>query len=323
MDDKIQLSKLSMMKHERSADSLEATKQAAKTIDQMLRANQLSASAEKLLAEAEDNSAMGIQIKTKRLEPKKEVKTDKSRRAQESVLVRKDEADGLADGFSRRQGNREYRINPSLLSRLAEELGIGIHENATPDEIINFVRSQLTVEGRVLDVSIIDKAFEFLLETARVQIGTLSGDSKERLSIIAKKVEEAKARHFEANSIEIQVAQKIIGAVDAVSEKTGETVTDTLERYRDVVHNPPDLQTMRKFYEGKGYKAMVLELKGLSSYLGGNLKRVNLENPELYQLAAAARKMQALLGVFRQTKIHIPTMMTYLKVNGVLDLEAA
>src|SRR4029077_1482810 len=101
-------------------------------------------------------------------------------------------------------------------------------------------------------------------------------------------------------------------------EKTGQTVKDTLDHYRDVVHNPPDLQTLRKFYEVKGYKAMVLELKGLNTYLGGNFKRSNLESPELGQLASAARKMQALLGVFRQSKTHIPTMESYLSLNGVV-----
>ena len=107
-------------------------------------------------------------------------------------------------------------------------------------------------------------------------------------------------------------------ALDAVIEKTGESVKEALDHYRDVVHNPPDVQTLRRFYEGKGFKAMVLEFKGLSSFLGGNFKRTNLDNPELMQLAVAARKMQALLGVFRQSKAHVPTVESFLELNGIL-----
>jgi hypothetical protein len=276
------------------------------------------ASQEKLLDEALDNSAMGIQIRTQKLEKKKEVKTEKAKQVKESVLVRKEDADGLADGFSQRQGNREYRLDPRLLSQLAEDLGIGIHEKSNPDEVIAFIRRRMTVDGQIPDVAIVDKAFEFLLEATYAYLAMAMGEAKEKLETIYKNLESAKLKHFAEHADNIQVTQKIIGAVDAVVEKTGQSVKETLDRYRDVVHNPPDLQTLRKFYEAKGYKAMILELKGLNTYLGGNLKRKNLESPELAQLAIAVRKMQGLLGVFRQTKAQIPSMESYLALNGVL-----
>ena len=44
--------------------------------------------------------------KNKKLEPAEILKTEKARKAQESVLVRKEEAENLAEEFSQRQGNR-------------------------------------------------------------------------------------------------------------------------------------------------------------------------------------------------------------------------
>lgn len=300
-------------------ESLKETQAADKELSTALEANKTDASLETLQTEAEENSAMGIMIKTQKLVRKQEIKTEKAKHAQKSVLVRKEDADGLAGDFSRRQGNREYRIDPLNLSLLAaEELGESIHPTSTPEEIIAIIRRRMTDKGEAPDVAIVDKAFEFLLEVTTIQLRIINETDKPRLKAIYDKLESAKNLHFESHTIEIQVAQKIIGAVDAIVENTGETVKVTLDRYRDVVHNPPELQTLRKYYESKGYKAMVLELKGLSTYLGGNLKRTNLENPELAQLAAAARTMQALLGVYRQSKAHIPTMESYLELNGIL-----
>lgn len=298
--------------------SLQGTQKESRAADVVSKEAQVVASQETLQSEELDNSAMGIQIRTQKLEKKKEVKTEKAKQVEESVLVRKEDADGLADGFSKRQGNREYRLDPRLLSQLAEDLGVGIHEHSNPNEMIAFIRQRMTtIEGESPDVSIVDKAFEFLLEATHSQLQTATGPAKERLGAIYKNLESAKLKHFAEHADKIQIAQKIIGAVDAVVEKTGRSVKETLDHYRDVVHNPPDLQALRKFYEAKGYKAMILELKGLSTYLGGNLKRSNLESPELSQLASAVRKMQGLLGVFRQTKSHIPTLESYLALNGV------
>ncbi len=63
---------------------------------------------------------------------------------------------------------------------------------------------------------------------------------------------------------------------------------------------------------------MVRELQGLSAYLGGNFKRANLENPEIHQLASAARKMQALLGVFRKAKSNGKIALKLLTLKGIV-----
>jgi type III secretion protein W len=312
------MSKTNLTRLDTFTNSLQETQEAGKMIEEMLKANQMEASKDKLQNEAEDNSALGIQIRTRKLEARKEIKTEKAKEAKESVLIRKEEADGLADGFSQRHGNREYRIDPRLLSQLAEDVGIGINENLHPDELISFVRRRLTVNGESPDVAIVDKALEFLLEALRVQLATAKDNAKERLENIYKKIEVAKGKYFESHAVEIQVAQKIIGAVDAVVETTGQTIKETLDRYRFLVHNPLDIHAFRKLYESKGYRELRKELDGLSSYLGGNFKRANMEGPEIAQLARSARQMQAVLGVFRQAKVQIPTMKAYLRLHDTL-----
>ncbi len=299
--------------------SIKETQEAGIETEQAISEASQEVSEEKLQTEAQENSVMGMAIRSQKLQRKEEFKTEKAKQAQQSVLVRKEDADELADQFSGRQGNREYHLDPLLLSQLAQDLGSEITENTAPEEIINIIRKRMSVNGQDPDVSIVDKTFEFLLELTRTKLNLAVGNDKTRLTTLYQKIEVAKDQHFNSNSIAIQVAQKIIGAVDSVATMTGMTIKETLDRYREVVHNPPDLQTLRKYYESKGYKAMILELKGLNSYLGGNLKRTNLENPELAQLANAARKMQALLGVFRQAKIHQSTTMeSYLELQGVL-----
>jgi hypothetical protein len=318
MSEMSQLSGMNTARQSTFGDSIKATQKTESNLSTVLEANQEEASQEKLQLESEENTPMGMLIKTEKLVRKQDVKTEKAKKAQGSVFVRKEE-DELADQFSGRQGNREYHLDPLLLSLLAQNMGLKITEDSEPDEVISIIRTVMTVDGQEPDVSIVDKTFDFLLEFAQSKASTAEGDEKTRLTNIYKKIEIAKNKHFESNTIEIQVAHKIIGAVDAVATTTGMSIKETMDRYRDVVHNPPDIQSLRKYFEAKGYKSMILELKGLNTYLGGNLKRTNLENPELAQLAGAARKMQGLLGVYRQAKINqTTTMESYLELNGVI-----
>lgn len=302
--------------------SIERTQEESSELDVSLKANASEESQEMLQAETEENAETGMTLTRKLSFRKKEIRSDKVKNVEESVLVRKGDADDIANEFSQRQGNREYRLNARLLGQLAEDLGVGIHEELSPDELIFFIRQRMTdVDGQSPDPVVVDKALEFLMEFARRQVDNSTGPAKERFEAIFNKLVDAKFKHFESNAPAIQVGQKIIGAVDAVVETTGQTIKEALNHYRDVVHNPPDLQTLRKHYEGKGYKEMVLELKGLNTYLGGNFKRTNLESPELAQLASAARKMQALLGVFRQAKIQLETLENYLLLHQIFGFQ--
>ncbi len=303
--------------------ALAKTQEASKAAETALLEGNQEASEKKLATEAEENSAVGIQKKSLKLDRKKSesAKSKKAEKAQESVLVRKDDADTLADGFTKRQGNREYRIDPSQLARLAEDIGVAIREDSSLESIILTIKQgMVTTEGEP-DPAIVDKAMSFLIEVTMQQLAKSKGETKNRFEAILKNLESAKLKHFNEHADKIQLAEKLIGAVDAVVGTTHQTVKDTLNRYRDIVHNPPDIQALRKFYEAKGYKAMLLELKGLNSYLGGNLKRTNIEGPELAQLRSTVVKMQGLLGVFKVATDYTRTMGVYLLGHGILVKE--
>lgn len=304
---------------QRAAQALAATKAAGEEVSAVIGGQQTETD------DRLESQNITIAIRQKKLlRPTDARSIERTKRVQGSIFIRKGEADELADQFSGRQGNKEYHLDPRLLSHLAEEeLGVGIDEETSPDKIIEIIQNRMTVQDRVPDVSIVDKAFEFLIEVAEQKLKNAATEDKPRISKMLEHLTTGKNKHLERHKIDIEVAQKIIGAVDAVSRETGMDLSEVLGLYRNRIHNPPDLQTLRKYYEEKGYKFMKLELKGFSSFVGKDFKRKDLENAELNQLAQSVRQMQALLGVVRQAKNRCPIMEHYLEVNGILSNESA
>lgn len=299
---------------------LEDVVETGQEVDTELEQSALDATEEDLLDETLDNSALAIQNKTLKVIEKRDAKAEKAKEIKESVLVRKEDADTLADDFAQR--NKEYRLDKDLLSELAQDIGVAIREDSTPDGIIAFIVQKLESKGANTDPLFINKSLEFLIEAAKAQISkTPKGPAKARLQKILDNLIQAKEKYYTENKSKIETAEKIIGAVHSVVDETGEKVDLALNHYRDIVHNPPELQAMRKLYEEKGYDFMLKELKGLSRYLGANFKRDNLENAELGQLANAVRKMQALLGVYRQSKISLNTIENYLSNQGCFETQ--
>lgn len=91
--------------------SIQETQESSATLDARLKANQIDANQDKLQAEAEDNSAIAISHRHKKLDLRKnDGKIDKVRRVEYSVLVRKEEADSFADQFSKRKENLPYLL---------------------------------------------------------------------------------------------------------------------------------------------------------------------------------------------------------------------
>lgn len=301
------------------AELIEGLQEAYAEFKDSLRAAQDDANQDSLKNSLPDDdvTALGISIKTKKLERRSEMK-ERAQRVEESVLVRKEAADDLADQFSKRDDNREYHLPVEQFSRLAQELGVGLNENLSAEQMIAFLRTQMKAAATQADPAFVDKAFQFLIEVARQQAQQASGIVRERFLKIEQKLMEAQEKHFSAYRVEIQVTKKIIGAVDAVVNATGQAIQATLEHYRDIVHNPPDTVALYRHYQPQGYRAMVKEFQGLSRYLGENLKRV-LENPELGRLNTAAKKMQAILGVFKDAKVRSRVVYAYLKSQGLQE----
>lgn len=305
--------------HSLFKQSLIESREAASDLKMMLEANQVEGSQEDLQKELEKLAE--YTIKTKAPQRRAKVKIEKSKEVSESRLIRKEDADEMADQFSGRDDNKAYNLDAKRLGLLAfEELGISINETSDPNDIVEIVRDRMSGKGEVIDPALLDKGLEFLLFVTAAQMKNAVPHVKERLERIHNRIETAKINHYKENAQAIEVAGKIIGAVSAVVESTGMTTKEVLANYREIVHNPPELQQLRKHFESKGYRAMKLELKGLSGYLGQNFKRGNIENAELSQLAKAARKMQALDGVFKLAKeqsVHF--LLAYLKNNGFFD----
>ncbi len=313
---------------------IKATLESEKVLDTELAENATVASAQDLKQELDENSTMGMTLRNKKLEkPEKSVKIEKAQRVQESVLVRKDEADGFAESFSQRDGNRQYQMDKLKLSELAQQLGEGITENTSFEDILKLLQEKLNrfdpLTNALLppDVSELDKAFEFLLEVTQYKMNRATGDTKERLARLLKHLKEAKDTHFKANEAAIKTAQNIIEVASGVMSETGRSAGQVLSQMRDIINNPLDVQGKRKHYEQNGgYEAMIKDAKGFYHVIGENLKRVKLnlateyratlpalENAELLRLNDETKTLQAATRVPIQFKLNIKTIEGYLR----------
>lgn len=271
----------------------------------------------------DEASASGIMVKTQKLQKRGDVKVEKNKESPESRLVRKEDADQSADQFANRDDNKQYHLDPLILSQLVlEELGLGINEKSDPADIVEIIRRRMSGKGEVINAGMIDKGLEFLLDITKQQIATANPVIKERLSLIYNRIETARLKYVEEHKEEIKICSNIIGAVDAVIGTTGEGVHEKLEEYRNFVHNPPGIYELLHQYEKehKSYTHIVKEFKSLSHYIGSNLKRDSLENAELGRLAQAARKMQAILGTYKAAKEQSTRFMPgYFNNNQLFD----
>ena len=301
-------------------EAIRETQESSLESDQARKANQIDANQDSLTDALERYTPAWVEKRSRSLSPSKEKKVKKVK-VEESVLVRKEDADGLAKDFCGREGNKDYHLIYSLLRALAEQIGVGIRENSAEDSIIDLVQHELTVDNARPDVAIVDKALEFLVEFSGNQAKKETGDVQKRFLAIQKKLESAKQKHFIANRRNIETANKIIGAVDAAIQETGQTVNEGLDRYRDMVHNrPSSIHEMMKKYSGKPYVFLEKELKGLNSYLGKGFKGESLERGEISQLIAATRLMQAIFSIYRLTENQMRIIEKYLQLH--IDLAA-
>lgn len=304
--------------------SLTAHVKSGNELDKLISGNLAIAAANLMQnVESEDISAMGQAFRPLRIPNKRGV--DEVRKVFEmrpKVFERKD-ADGFADQFSGRDGNKEYHLDPLILSALAYDVGDVIHEDLSLDQIIALVEERM----QDADPAMVDKAFEFLVEIVQTQSVNPqnSPEKKAVLENISEKIAAAKEQYFNTgnHAVAIRVAGKIIGAVDAVVNATGLSINETLGRYRDIVASPPDLQTLRKYYEANGGTgAMRQELLALGTYINVHIKRTgDLENAELGQLAKTSKLLQGLFGVTAEANNQCKTFLpAYLKANGLIEV---
>jgi hypothetical protein len=292
-------------------------------LDNVIKNNQIDANQDALIALGKGNTKMGEDIPSRRLSERRSKEaiggSERVIDVEESVLVRKEDAKGFAQDFSGKNPN--YLLDITLLIKLVQSLGLetGINEETSPQDIIAAIQKEMTVDGKSPSPAIVDKVFEFLLETTQTQMKrtTIAAD-KASLGAIYKKIEEAKGQYFKEYAKAIQTGHDIIEPIHAVAKKTNENISATLDQYVNIVHNPVDIPTLRRRFETMNYETMVKHVKELSKYFRNDFQRNNMENPELMQLVRAVKQLQGIVGVFRQSQAQIPVLDSYLELTGIL-----
>lgn len=305
--------------------SVQATLVEARETDTELKANQAEASQEKL--EKEQETTVNVSIRTTRLErPEKSAKTEKAQKAQESVLVRKEEADALADGFSKRQNNQEYHLDPKALSALALDLEEAVRNESAPDELIRLIQDRMasvnpkTGKREPPLAAHVQKGLEFLLEVAKLKWQEADAGGKPGLQKLIDRLQIAFDKHLETNSKEIQQTEALVGLASQVTETSGADFKQTMKQMHEVVNTPRDVQAIRKQAEAKGgYNQIVFEAKNFYRYVGGALKNNRTENPEIAALITNIRQVRSAVWVLNRSTVHQQRMLTYLSKSGVLE----
>lgn len=297
-------------------ESIKTSIESSRETDAMIQQNK-SAAVAKLADDVDENSVAGMLAKTKKLIPEKKTKSKAVEKTEKGVLVRK-EMDNLADGFSQREGNKEYRLPPSGLSKLALSLGDSITPDIDPEDLMRMVRNGLIEGGKNPDVSQVDKAFEFLLEVTQLKMDSAKGLEATFLEKLFQHIAATKVKHYEIFKAEIEAAHNIIGAANVLVTENRSTA-EALDHLREMINNPQDVHTKFKFYKAKSYnhKMLMAEFKLLFNYMGSLVKK-RLENPHLKQLLEEIKVLQSILGVFRQGKREFSSMFVHLdKAIGI------
>ncbi|MDP1881225.1 MAG: hypothetical protein Q8K60_09835 [Parachlamydiaceae bacterium] len=307
-------------------DSLVTQKENEVLSKNIASANAQDASYAKMTTvESEDQSVMAQAYKSLKA-PKKSTDVDKVKKLFEvytRVLARKEEADGFAQDFT--QKYREYHLDPLLLSSLLfDELGLNIHENSSPNEIIQIVLRRLTGKaGEKVTPALIFKGLEFLISVAQRLSGNATGPEKSRLELIIEKLEAALAAYLEENAVDINDSDKIIGVVDAVVVEADTDVNDTLTRYLDVVHSQTDIQTVRKQYESQTFEKVLKEISALLKKLNKDIKDPNKENAMIAQLMKFAKQANAYVHVHYSAADELKTFVKgYVKLNQLVSKDS-
>lgn len=278
--------------------------------------------------EASENAAEAVPGKMIKLAPKKSEgrknaenreaqKQEAAEKTKKQAMLRKEEADDLSNGFSQREGNREYQLPASGLSRLADGLrlaegGAGIiTPDSEPEDLIKLVRIELSVGPRV-DVSQVDKAFEFLLDYTRIKLDQSNGLQAVYLEKLYKNISSAKVRHYERFAADIQAAEGLKGVATVILGEH-KSVADAMDYLREKVNNPRSAHEIFDDFMSRGLKFKDLKKEvQMSLKLKGAMTKQKQENPYLQLLLSQIKIEQAIFGVYAQSNKEFNSMYTYL-----------
>lgn len=277
-------------------------------------------SREAFMAEGDFKDIAEATAKTIKLGPPERAKTEKAERAQESILIRKEEADGLADGFNRREGNRQYHLSREGLSQIARGIGVDITAESNFRDLIAKIRDNLMVGTQEPDVAQVDKALDFLLEVLKSKIDSAKNDEiKKAFQKIFDNISAVKEQYHKENQKDIETAQKIIDIADLVAQEGKKEASQAIKDLRDIVNNPQDLSTKFSYYKNKGYsfKDMKHEIDLIFKYVGFKFKDAELLPAEMSRLIDETRTLQAILQIFRHFKRGMPLIHSLLSRKSI------
>lgn len=262
------------------------------------------ASGKALLEESESNPAVAA-MRMSRLRRPEKPKTERAERAGLSVLVRKEDADDLADNFTKKDGNKQYRLDRDQLSLLAQSLGEQIKGDTTEEAIIQHLQVNLAMGGRLPDPGQVDKTFDFLLEVLQGRIDSATEpEVKEKLQSIFNRVASAKARHFNEHQREVETAHTYIDLADTIVEQGHVETPEALSHIRSLIDNPTDLLARFSYYQSNGYtfRDIKKEIDAILAFLGKEFKRHEIPTAEMDAMMKETKRAQAILQIFRHFK---------------------
>jgi type III secretion protein W len=211
-------------------------------------------------------------LENKRKRTSREEEADKTERKEQVQQVERLEE--VSQDFSRK--------NPELQTRSLLLLRARIGQKDTREEILRKVLEMYP------DYSLADEALDFLLETT---------DGNLALEVRAAK-EELNALHGR----EVKAGRNIAQQAREFSQAGLGTPTGLRNLYREVTGNPRDSNTLFNELTTKfNFDKMKTVIDFLLHSMGGDLKSKgpSIDRGELHCLLSEARKLQAILGIFR------------------------
>jgi type III secretion protein W len=172
--------------------------------------------------------------------------------------------------------------NPELQARTLKQLMVRISKKDSVDEIIEKLTTTF------VDISLVDEAADFLLETADADMRPILEGVKKKLDLLYHR--------------EIAAGKNIGAQSRAFSEKGLGSPTALRDLYREITANPRDAHTLYHELVNKfSFPQMRFILGFLLHSLGADLKASgpSISRADLSRMINETRNMQAILGVYR------------------------
>ncbi len=227
-----------------------------------------------------DEGAFNITVMARRFETLENKRKRTSREEEAEKTERKEQVqqverlEEVSEQFSRK--------NPELQTRSLLLLRARIGQKDTREEILRKVLEMYP------DYSLADEALDFLLETTDGGLASEVRAAKEELNAL--------------HGREVKAGRNIAQQAREFSQAGLGTPTGLRNLYREVTGNPRDSNTLFNELTTKfNFDKMKTVIDFLLHSMGGDLKSKgpSIDRGELHRLLSEARKLQAILGIFR------------------------